>query len=75
MDIDTTGIDKIVRLDVEEGDYIIVTMPEGSFPNSHYDNIREQFEETFKDKKVKIAVIPFGMKVEYFAASMLENNE
>ena len=80
MDIDTTGIDNIVRLDVEEGDYIIVTMPEMENVPRHISDkmtysVRDQFEETFKDKKVNIAVIPFGMKVEYFSASMLEDNE
>lgn len=75
-DINIT-IDDTIKIDTEDGDIILVTLPEmtTSMPmhllDEHTQRVTDAFTALFKDKDVKIAVMQYGMKVEFFKGSNL----
>jgi hypothetical protein len=76
MEIDVD--ENVFKLEVDDGDVLIVTMPESSLSmsrrtfESFADETKNSFKDLLKDKDVKIVVIPYGMKVEYFKADLFK---
>jgi len=62
--------DDVKKINVENEDVLLITLPEkiNNYPtsaqNEYTKNVHESFLEIFKDKNIKIIVIPAGMKVE-----------
>ena len=79
VELDTTDIDSIVKIDVDEGDVLVVTLPESTknLPRHLHEqfskDVSKGFEAVLEDKDIKVVVIPYGMKVEYFQASLMKD--
>ena len=63
-----------VKINTDEGDTLLVSLPAQSMdlPSSQLHDmtkrVAESFKEVFEDKKVKVIVVPHGMKVELIVA-------
>jgi prophage DNA circulation protein len=75
-DVTVQDIEKIVA---EEGDVLLVTLPEQSanLPNSQMQRLAldtaKAFETVLVEKRIKTIVIPNGMRVEVLKSSLLNN--
>lgn len=74
----TLEVESVMRLDAKDGDALIVTLPPaadmmpGEVRTQYIKSIQESFEQIFHDKKVRVIIIPHGMKVELVSTSELE---
>jgi len=75
----TVGIDDVIKVDVEEGDALLVTLPEtaNTMPRDQQaqfaTNVSQAFQAAFEDKNLKVVVMPHGMTVELIKGSQLED--
>ena len=75
----TIGCDNIFTINPDDGDALLVTLPEITTHLSkdlykmYEDAIRQKFIDTFKDKNVRVIVVPHGMKIEILQSSLLED--
>jgi len=75
----TIGIDDVIKVDVEEGDALLVTLPETAsrLPRDQQaqfaTNVSQAFQTAFEDKNLKVVVMPHGMTVELIKGSQLED--
>jgi len=74
-------LDDVVKINVDDGDALLVTLPEGSanMPSAalgkFIENVSRVFHDAFEDKHIKIIVIPHGMQVELIKSSELKDKE
>jgi len=74
-------IDDVVKINVDDGDALLVTLPEGSvnMPNvdlgKFIENVSRVFRDAFDDKKIKVIVVPYGMQVELIQSSTLKEKD
>jgi len=75
----TVGIDDVIKVDVEDGDALLVTLPEtaNTMPREQQalfaDNVSQAFQTAFENKNLKVVVMPYGMTVELIKGSQLED--
>jgi len=75
----TVGIDDVIKVDVEDGDALLVTLPETANKMSREqqalfaDNVSQAFQTAFENKNLKVVVMPYGMTVELIKGSQLED--
>ena len=68
-------IDNVLKILVDEGDMLLVTLPESSLnlPIVKHDDmlkgVAHAFEELLHGKRVKIMVVPYGMQVQIIKSS------
>jgi len=69
-------IDDAQKINVEDGDVIVVTMNPGILPTSEQiSKIRKEFRRVLPKKKFEILVIPHETKIEVIKASWFEDME
>jgi len=74
-------IDDVLKLDVADGDALIVSLPEAAnnMPvpqqQAFSKSVSEAFKDAFHDKQIKVVVVPHGMKVELLKVSELLDKE
>lgn len=75
------NVKSVERIRVEDGDAIVVTLPQSTemmpqhIRDEYIRNIQKTFEDMFNDKKVRVLIVPYGMKVELITTSDLEDKE
>jgi hypothetical protein len=83
-DVDVEGVpqvlhDDVMKINVDEGDALLVRLPEAAnlMPRhqqqAYQQNVSHAFQDAFKDKKLKVIVMPHGMEVEIIKSSQLED--
>lgn len=73
-------IDDVIKVNTDEGDTLLVRLPPmenapDRVVEAFSKRVSDAFKETFKDKNVKILVVPHLMQVEIIKGSLLEDNE
>lgn len=70
-------IEEVLKLNVENNDILLVTLPNVQLPPTQYEkyanHVTSGFKEVLKDKKVKIIVVPAGTYVELIKSSSLDD--
>ena len=74
-------INDVVKVNADAGDTLLVALPEQSMdlPASQLDDmfqrVAQAFEQMFKDKDVKVIVVPYGMEVQIIKSSELKDKD
>lgn len=69
----------VLKINVDEGDALLVTLPETAnlmpreVQQAYQENVSNAFKDVFKEKEIKVIVMPHGMKVELIKASLMED--
>ena len=72
-------IEDVIKVNADEGDTLLVTLPEASekLPTRVLDDmfqrVAKAFEQVFKDKDVKVIVVPYGMEVQLIKSSTIDD--
>lgn len=85
-DINVAGVpevlaEDVLKLNADDGDVLLVTLPEAAnvmpreMQQAYQQNVSEAFQDVFKDKQVKVVVMPHGMEVTMFKSSMFEDKK
>jgi hypothetical protein len=71
--------DDVLKLNAEDGDALLVTLPETAnmmsreVQQQYQESVSNAFKEVFKEKEIKVVVIPHGMKVELLKTNLLKD--
>ena len=74
-----TIVDSVLKIDIADGDMILVTMPENvsempvSSQQKYMKKIADGFDRAFDGKDVQTIIVPHGMKVELIKGSLLQD--
>lgn len=74
-------IENVVKLDIDDGDIVLVTLPEfvDEMPSEKQKEflitVQRGFMDALGEKEARVVVMPFGMKVEVLPSSMLKDKE